>query len=361
MFKLDELNGKKIIITGGAGFIGHNLALQIKKLGGEVIVVDSLQVNNLGYYTTHYADNLNSKRYISYINERLRLLKDAGVIMKINDVREYHAISNIIDEYKPDVIVHLAAVSHANRSNKDPYSTFDHSMHTLENALDGSKKHKPHFIFFSSSMVYGNFGNEPAHEDRECKPMGIYGALKYGAEKLVIAYNQVFNIPYTIIRPSALYGERCVSRRVGQAFIENGLVLPSGPLRESLKNLKKYDGIFLNGNGEEGLDFTYIDDLIQGILKCIGNPRALNEVFNITYGEARSLNNLAEQVIKKFPNIKIVHKDRDALMPERGTLDISKAKELLDYQPHFPVEAGFENYINWNIEFAKRNTDLFNE
>ena len=193
-------------------------------------------------------------------------------------------------------------------------------------------------------MVYGNFGNEPAHEDRECKPLGIYGALKYGAEKLVIAYNQVFDIPYTIIRPSALYGERCVSRRVGQAFIENAL---------SGINLS------INGNGEEGLDFTYIDDLVQGIVKSIGNSRAFNEVFNITYGEARSLNNLAEQVIKRFPKIMVVHQPRDALMPERGTLDISKARELLGYEPCFPIEAGFERYINWNIEFAKNNSDLY--
>ena len=174
--------------------------------------------------------------------------------------------------------------------------------------------------------------------------MGIYGALKYGAEKLVIAYNQVFDIPYTIIRPSALYGERCVSRRVGQAFIENAL---------SGINLS------INGNGEEGLDFTYIDDLVQGIVKSIGNSRAFNEVFNITYGEARSLNNLAEQVIKRFPKIMVVHQPRDALMPERGTLDISKARELLGYEPCFPIEAGFERYINWNIEFAKNNSDLY--
>lgn len=344
MLGLSNIKGKKILITGGAGFIGHNLAIKMKEFGAEVTVIDSLQVNNLGYYTTNYSQSINAKRYISFINERLNLLRAADVTLRIDDVREYHKVSNIIDELSPDVIVHLAAVSHANRSNKDPFSTFDHSMRTLENVLDGAKKHKPHFIFFSSSMVYGDFGNEPAHEERECKPKGIYGALKYGAEKLVIAYSQVFDIPYTIIRPSALYGERCVSRRVGQAFIENAL---------SGINLS------INGDGEEGLDFTYIEDLTQGIVKSIGNSKAFNEVFNLTYGEARSLNNLAEQVIKHFPEIEVTHQPRDALMPERGTLDISKARELLGYEPCFPIEIGFEQYIKWNKEFAKNHTDLF--
>ena len=346
MTDMSQLTGKKILITGGAGFIGHNLALQMQEHGANVIVLDSLQVNNLGFYTTIYKTDLNSKRYIAFINERLNLLQSANITVKVNDVREYHAVSNIIEDYAPDVIVHLAAVSHANRSNKDPYSTFDHSMRTLENVLDASKKHKPHFIFFSSSMVYGNFGDQPMHEELECNPIGIYGALKYGAEKLVIAYNQVFDIPYTIIRPSALYGERCVSRRVGQAFIENAIVG---------KNLS------INGTGEESLDFTYIDDLIQGVTKCAVNPNSLNQIFNITYGEARSLNSLAEQIIKKFPNIKVNRQPRDALMPERGTLDISKARDLLDYQPTYPLEIGFEQYIDWNVQFAKNNEDVFHE
>ena len=154
MLGLSNIKGKKILITGGAGFIGHNLAIKMKEFGAEVTVIDSLQVNNLGYYTTNYSQSINAKRYISFINERLNLLRAADVTLRIDDVREYHKVSNIIDELSPDVIVHLAAVSHANRSNKDPFSTFDHSMRTLENVLDGSKKHNPHFIFFSSSMVY---------------------------------------------------------------------------------------------------------------------------------------------------------------------------------------------------------------
>ena len=75
----------------------------------------------------------------------------------------------------------------------------------------------------SSSMVYGNFDGKEVDEETNCSPIGIYGALKYSAEKIINAYSQVFDLNYTIIRPSALYGERCISRRVGQIFIENAL------------------------------------------------------------------------------------------------------------------------------------------
>ena len=134
-------------------------------------------------------------------------------------------------------------------------------------------------------MVYGNFEGASVDEETVCNPLGIYGSLKYAAEKIIIGYHQVFGTKYTIIRPSALYGEHCVSRRVGQAFIENAL---------EGKNLT------VNGSGDDSLDFTYIDDLVQGILLTITNKKSINEIFNITFGSARKLNELAEIVIKKI-------------------------------------------------------------
>lgn len=340
----NQLKGKKIAITGGAGFIGHNMALKLKSFGADVHVIDSLQVNSLGYYTSGYTTNPNSELYISIINERLRLLREAGIELHIIDLRDYHLVSHTISRIDPETVIHLAAVSHANRSNKDPFSTFDHSMRTLENALDATRNRKSHFIYFSSSMVYGNFDGEAVKEDRVCNPMGIYGALKYGAEKLVIAYNQVFGLPYTIIRPSALYGERCVSRRVGQAFIENALVG---------KDLS------INGDGTDGLDFTYIQDLVQGIMRCVLHPDAVGEIFNITYGGARTINQMAEIVKEHFPDIKIINNPRDGLMPERGTLSIEKAKRILGYSPEFPLEKGFVKYIEWYKDFYAKSPGVF--
>ena len=342
MFK--ELNDKKILIIGGGGFIGHNLAISLKDNNANVEIVDGLQVNNLGFYSNSYLDNPYSKLYINFINERLQILREKNIKMHIQDARDYHAISKIVADTNPNVIIHLAAIAHANRSNKDPYSTFDHSLRTLENVLDNVKERKIHLIFLSSSMVYGDFKVKRVSENEVCNPLGIYGALKLSAEKLIIGYNQVFDLPYTIIRPSALYGERCVSKRVGQAFIENALM--------------KLD-LQINGNGEDALDFTYIDDLIQGIKLSIINEKAVNEIFNITYGDARKIIDMADMVIKNFPDTKINFNPRDRLMPERGTLSITKANKLLGYQPKFPLEKGYLNYINWYKSFSNKYSDFF--
>ena len=94
--------------------------------------------------------------------------------MIIQDAREYHTVSRIYDDISPDIIIHLAAVSHANKSNKDPHSTFDHSLRTLENTLDFAKNKKVHVIYMSSSMVYGDFNADKVNEDKNCKPIGIW-------------------------------------------------------------------------------------------------------------------------------------------------------------------------------------------
>ena len=203
----------------------------------------------------------NKKLYTSILNNRIELLNKNEINLIVQDARDYHAISKVYGDIDPDIIIHLAAVSHANKSNKDPHSTFDHSFRTLENTLDFSKNKKIHVIYLSSSMVYGNFDSKDVNEETPCKPIGIYGTLKFSGELLVKAYNQVFDLPYSIIRPSALYGERCVSRRVGQIFIENALLGKD---------------IAIDGDGLEKLDFTYIQDLVSGVKSILENEKSKN-------------------------------------------------------------------------------------
>jgi nucleoside-diphosphate-sugar epimerase len=338
-----ELRGRKIALIGGAGFIGHNLALMLAKMGAEVHVVDGLQVNNLGAFSNSH-DDQNKVLYLHLINERLRLLREAEIPLHVLDARDYHALSRCLNDIKPQILVQLAAIAHANRSNKDPYSTFDHSFRTLENALDYARSNVERFIYFSSSMVYGNFDGDAVTEDRRCEPLGIYGALKYGGEKLVAAYGHVFNLPYVIVRPSALYGERCVSRRVGQAFIENAL---------------RGIPLSVNGDGSDALDFTYVHDLVQWLVLCMSKEEARNQTFNLTYGGARTLKQMIDIVRQHFPGLEVKFQPRDALMPERGTLSVEKANRLLGYRPEYPLETGFVRYIDWYKELAEEHPRYF--
>lgn len=328
------MKNKKILLVGGCGFIGHNLAIYLKKKGANPVIVDSLSVNNVLSFTDNEIKN--KKLYSSILQSRIELLNNNGIKLIVQDARDYHAISKIYSDINPDIIIHLAAVSHANKSNKDPHSTFDHSFRTLENTLDYAKINKTHIIYMSSSMVYGNFDSKDVNEDRICKPIGIYGTLKYSGELLVKAYNDVFDLPYTIIRPSALYGERCVSRRVGQIFIEN-----------AIQNID----ITINGSGNEKLDFTYIEDLIQGISLCCENKNSVNQTFNLTYGKSKKINELIDILKNEFPNIKVLYKEKEKFMPERGTLDISKAKKEIGYDPKNSIETGYVKYISWYKEF----------
>jgi nucleoside-diphosphate-sugar epimerase len=129
-----------------------------------------------------------------------------------------------------------------------------------------------------------------------------------------------------------LYGERCISRRVGQVFIENAI---------------NGQDIVIKGDGAEGLDFTYIDDLVDGVCRCIENKAARNQVFNMTFGQSRSLNEMAAIVQEEFPGIKVIHAERDALMPERGTLNVGKARTMIGYEPRHPLDVGYRKYIKW--------------
>ena len=328
---------KKILLVGGCGFIGHNLAILLKKQNHDVVIVDSLAVNNILSFTDHEVKN--KKLYSSILNNRIDLINGENINLTIQDARDYHAISKLYDNIDPDIIIHLAAVSHANKSNKDPHTTFDHSLRTLENTLDFAKNKKTHVIYMSSSMVYGDFATPEVDEESKCSPIGIYGTLKYAGELIIKSYNQVFGVPYTIIRPSALYGERCVSRRVGQIFIEN-----------AIQNLD----VTINGDGEETLDFTYIADLVKGIAACCDVEKAKNETFNITYGKARKVNELVLILKKDFPNVNVIYNPREKFMPERGTLKNNKAKDILGFYPSYSIEDGYPRYIEWYKEFYKK-------
>ena len=326
---------KKVLLVGGCGFIGHNLALKLKK-DFEPIIVDGLNVNNFLNFAD--PDVKNRDLYSTILHTRIKILNKNKIKIIVQDARDYHQMSKIYEKYKPSIIIHLAAVSHANKSNKDPHTTFDHSLRTLENTLDIAKTNKTHVIYLSSSMVYGDFHGGTALESQICNPIGIYGSLKMAGEIIIKSYNQVFELPYTIIRPSALYGERCVSRRVGQIFIEN-----------AIQNKK----ITINGSGKAQLDFTYIDDFVQGVILCCKKKAAINETFNLTYGSARKIYDLIEIIKEKFPKIKVLSKKKEAFTPERGTLSIDKAKKLLGYKPVFPINKGYRKYLEWYKVFWK--------
>ena len=182
--------------------------------------------------------------------------------------------------------------------------------------LDWTNRYIEHFIFLSSSMAYGNFQTEEIDEEHPLDPVGIYGALKVAGEKIVIAYQQVFDLDYTIIRPSALYGPRCVSRRVGQIFIENAIQA----------NL---------------------------LAAMTTNEKSLNQIYNVAINEQTSLNELykilSEEIAEAITKKPIYRDFREGDI-RHSRADISKAEKLLGYTPTDFVEDGLKKTIKWYIE-----------
>lgn len=338
-----DLKGRSIALVGGAGFIGHHLALEATRLGADVHVIDVLPNNNVRVGSARTNQHVGAL-YTALIRERLAALREAQVPLHVLDAREPELLAACLAQIKPDAIVHLAAVASASVTDHDPPASFDHGLKTLVNALEHARHHHCHFVYLSSSMVYGNFKGEVATEEDACEPIGLYGVLKRCGEQMVVGYGQVFHVPYTVVRPSALYGERCVARRVGQIYIEDALL--GRPLT-------------VKGDGREALDFTYIRDLLQGLVLCLTRWQAHNQVFNLTYGNARTLNDMIALVKGYFPAAAVNYEPREPLAPRRGTLSIDKARRILGYAPKYPLETGFVCYIKWYEELAQHYPEFF--
>ncbi len=309
----------KIVTIGGGGFIGSHLAKELS--AHEVIAVDSLMVNNI------YADEPFGELHSRILRDRIANF--AGQLI-IADARNYNILSPICKAVQPDVMIHLAAIAHQGKAQKSPHTTFDHSLRTLENALDIAVNLKvKRFVYFSSSTVYGDWPESGiVDEESPCAPKGIYGSLKLAGELIVKAYSQAYRLEYTIIRPSALYGPGCVSGRVIQQFIE-----------------KASAGLNLSATGE-ALDFTCVDDLVRGVNLAIMSGMAANQTYNLTYGHARRVSDAA-MIVAKHYGVESTVAERDQTFADRGTLCVDKARSGLGYQPAWPLETGVQKYIEW--------------
>jgi nucleoside-diphosphate-sugar epimerase len=311
-----------VLITGGCGFIGHHLALELRRLGMSVTVFDDFRFT------------IGNPAYRHFIELRLKRLADARIPILRGDAADSFALADAVERVRPAKVVHLAAIVSASVCDLEPEQGFEINVHATQKLLEVLRQSKriQQLVFPSSSMVYGHFASESVTEETPANPIGIYGAGKLACEHMIKAYHNIFGLPYTIIRPSALYGPTCINRRVSQLFIEAALM--GGKLT-------------LEGGGEDRLDFTYIDDLIQGLILILTNERALNETFNLTFGESRTLQALAGLIQQRIPEVEIESKPWKRTVPHRGTLDIGKARRLLGYAPRYPLERGYPLYMDW--------------
>ncbi|NTW99527.1 MAG: NAD-dependent epimerase/dehydratase family protein, partial [Geobacteraceae bacterium] len=186
------------------------------------------------------------------------------------------------------------------------------------------------FVFISSSFVYGDFCYSPADELHPLNPIELYGATKLSGEFLTRAFGIRFGIEFSIVRPSAVYGHGDINGRVVQKMVEDARC--GRPLA-------------MHSGGESMLDFTHVDDTVSGIVLAATHPCAGGETFNITRGEGRTVKELVSLLRVHFPGLCVLDSGQDERRPERGCLDISKARRLLNYNPLFSLNEGVASYI----------------
>jgi nucleoside-diphosphate-sugar epimerase len=311
----------KILVTGGLGLIGHNVVNKLESLGHEITIVD-----NKTSYGLIPANELN---YL--MNERIKKIKTKDIFNA--DITDYYALDEIINDDKPEIIIHLASFPRQKVVNINPIAGSRTMSEGLINLLELAKKHKVRrFVYISSSMVYGDFTDDVT-EDAICKPQGQYGIMKLAGEWLVKDYTRSCNLEHTIIRPSAVYGPLDVEDRVISKFILSAL-----------------RGQTLKVNGvNETLDFTYVDDAANGIVAATLSENAINKTYNITKSHSRTLKYAAELAVNLAGKGSIEIKDKDADFPSRGSLNIDTAKRDFGFDPKVDVEEGFKLYYDWII------------
>jgi len=309
----------KILVTGGAGFIGHGVVAKLEKQGHEVCVIDNF--TNYGIIPEQEIKSLHA--------ERLARLKTTSI--HHSDIKNYHDISQVFEECRPDVVIHCAAFPRAKVVDANPTEGCAVLTSGLINLLRASERWKVRrFVYISSSMVYGDF-NLIGYEDMKCEPKGIYGILKLAGESLTRDHCERANLDYVILRPSAVYGPLDVEDRVVSKF-----------LTAAIQNKE----IVVHGR-DELLDFTYVDDCVRGIVRAANSFNSIGRTYNITRGQGRTLLEAAEIAIKVAGGGRIKLAGADPTFPSRGTLSNMRAGQDFGYHGRVDIEQGFQTYYEW--------------
>lgn len=311
----------KIFITGAAGFIGHNVVRFFEQQGIECFGIDNR--TTYGFVPHDELDYL--------LKERLKRIRSTPLV---SDIRNTDDIKSRIKIFSCDTIVHLASFPRQKVVSQNPVEASEVMATGLINLLEAARTNKKikRFVYISSSMVYGDFETDVT-EDAVCNPIGQYGIMKYMGEKLVEDYARQYGFDYTIIRPSAVYGELDVEDRVVSKFM-------LAAMRGDVLQVK---------GANEVLDFTYVEDAARGIVQATLNTNSANKIYNITRSSERqyTLKDAAELAISIAGQGSLEILDRDLAFPKRGRLNINRAVKDFAYTPTINVEEGFVKYYNW--------------
>jgi UDP-glucuronate 4-epimerase len=314
----------EVLITGGAGFIGSHAAEHLLSQGNSVTILDDF---NSFYDPAIKRSNIQSLRGKVRIEEA--------------DIRDAAAVLQIVRSCKPEAILHLAARAGVRPSIREPELYIDTNIKGTFNLLEAARLNGvPRFISASSSSVYGTLKTAPFREDM-CLNQTIspYAATKLAAEQLCSNF-------------SHLYGMRCISLRFFTVY--GPRQRPDLAIHSFTRAIHEGRSIQQFGDGSTRRDYTYIDDILQGILACFHYDGPICDVFNLGESQTTTLAELIASIELALGKRAVIEKlpDQPGDVPLTYA-DISKARERLNYRPHTQIAQGIPKFVDWFLESQK--------
>ena len=320
---MTKISNKRILITGGAGFIGSNLCAYFLE-NNEVICLDN--------FATGYRHNIDG--FLS--NPKFSLIE--------GDIRDFKTCETAVSGV--DYVLHQAALGSVPRSINDPITTNEVNVSGFLNMLTASRDAKvKRFIYAASSSTYGDSEALPKVEDVIGKPLSPYAVTKYVNE----LYADVF---------SKTYGMETIGLRYFNVFGRNQD--PNGAyaavIPKFVAQFLNHESPVINGDGNFSRDFTYIDNVIQmnELAMLTENKSAINTVYNTAFGERTTLNELVNSLREflstydnEIANVPIIYGENRVGDIPHSLASIEKAKKLLNYQPKFSMREGLKEAVNW--------------
>lgn len=304
----------KILLTGGAGFIGSALVDKLIKKGHKVAIFDS----NLNF--------INKPNYFkTAIEDRKKIYKEPSITFN-GDIRNKEELEKAFSKFNPEIVIHLAGLPMARPLAEYADLMIPINMDGTFNVLEVFEKSESakKIIYTSSSMSYGHFTQAPQSEDVILNPVNSYGATKAAGEYFV----KLSKKEWVIVRPTSVYGYADCANRVTQLLLDAALTGKSAWVVKG-----------------ETLDFSYVDDTAEGFVLCALSHSAVYQTFNISRGEPRPASDFAEILKHYFPKFNYEVREPTSQQVFRGALDISKARKFLGYNPKYSIEDGIKEIL----------------
>ncbi len=307
----------KIMITGGAGFIGSHLCEKYVKENHAVLCLDNFMSGNL----------MNVRHLLDYRN--FKLIK--------GDVRDFDLLEKVMRDV--DVIFHLAAQVHVDRSYIEPKLTYEINVMGTQNVLEAVRMHDAkRIIHASTSEVYGSAQYVPIDEQHPLNAPHPYGASKIAADRMCHAYIQTYGMDIAIMRLFNVFGPR--QRDMGYGGVISIFT------RRVLNNMSP----IIYGDGQQTRDYTYIEDVVRAYDLVSNHNKPITEPINFGSGRELSILDLANMVIKlcdKKGDMRPVHVEPRIGEVRRLIADAARAKNLLGWEPKLTLEDGLRKFVNW--------------